>query len=177
MATRIWASNSFNSVWVSPEGHVLNVNANTDVITITNEAGVGVPLVVDASTQFFYRQPASATADDTPIATGTGFLTAQNLVRGFKVHASVVDPLAVPLVAQSIDIETADYSGVISASSASGFTYTHDFVRAIDDYSLSLGYIAATSANGNDPLTGDAISGYKWWNFAYPTIVDSAPLP
>ena len=173
VATRIWVSNTFNSVWVSPEGHVLNVNAGTDVVTITNEAGVGVPLVVDANTQFFYRQPANAAADGTPIATGTGFLASRDLVRGFKVHASVVDPLAVPLVAQSIDIETADYSGVISASSASGFTYTHDFVRAIDDYSVNLGFIAGTSANGNDPLTGSPISGYKWWNFAYPTIVDS----
>ena len=35
-------------------------------------------------------------------------------MRGFKVHASVVDPLAATLVAQSIDIETADYSGAIS---------------------------------------------------------------
>jgi hypothetical protein len=38
------------------------------------------------------------------------------LVRGFKVHASVVDPLATPLVAQTIDIETAAYSGRISAA-------------------------------------------------------------
>jgi hypothetical protein len=173
VATRIWASGTFNNVWVSPEGHVLDVNANTDVITVTNEAGAPVPLTVNSSTQFFFRQPWSATADATPIATGTGFLTNQDIVRGFKVHASVVDPLAVPLVAQSIDIETADYSGTISAPSTSGFTYTHDFVRAIDDYSVTLPYIAAATANGNDPVSGDAITGYKWWNFAFPTVVDS----
>ena len=34
VATRIWASSQFNNVWVSPEGHVLHVNANTDVITV-----------------------------------------------------------------------------------------------------------------------------------------------
>ena len=173
VATRIWASSSFNNVWVSPEGHVLNANANSNVLTITNESGIGVPLTVNANTQFFYRQPWNALADATPIATGTAFVADKNIVRGFKVHASVVDPLAVPLVAQEIDIETAEYSGAISAPSASGFTYTHDFVRAIDDYGVTLGFIAAATANGNDPMSGSAIAGYKWWNFAYPTLVDS----
>ena len=50
VATRIWASSTFNSVWVSPEGHVLNVNANTDIVTVTNESGIGVPLTVNANT-------------------------------------------------------------------------------------------------------------------------------
>jgi len=79
----------------------------------------------------------------------------------------------VPLVAQEVDIETADYSGAISAPSTSGFTYTHEFVRAIDDYTVTLGFIASATANGNDPMSGNAIAGYKWWNFAYPTLVDS----
>jgi hypothetical protein len=173
VATRIWASSTFNSVWVSPEGHVLNVNPNTDIVTVTNESGVGIPLTVNANTKFFYRQPWNPAADATPIGTGTSFITNQNIVRGFKVHASVVDPLAVPLVAQEIDIETAQYSGTISDSSASAFTYTHNFGRAIDDYTVALSYIAAATANGNDPLSGNAISGYKWWNFAFPTLVDS----
>jgi len=173
VATRIWASSTFNNVWLSPEGHVLNVNPNTDVITITNESGIGIPLTVNANTRFFYRQPWNGSADATPIGTGTAFVSARNIVRGFKVHASVVDPLAVPLVAQEIDIETAAYSGIISAPGAAGFTYTHDFLRASDDYTVTLGYIAATTPNGNDPVTGMAISGYKWWNFAFPTQVDS----
>ncbi|HTV77300.1 MAG TPA: DUF4382 domain-containing protein [Steroidobacteraceae bacterium] len=173
VATRIWASSAFNNVWVSPEGHVLDVNATTDVITVTNEHGVGVPLTVDANTRFFLRQPWNPSADATPIATGTGFLGNQDIVRGFKIHASVVDPLAVPLVAQEIDIETPTYSGAISASTAGGFTYTHDFVRAAADYTVTLGFIQSSSANGNDPISGNAIDGYKWWNFAYPTIVDS----
>ncbi len=173
VATRIWASSSFNSVWLSPEGHVLDVNSSTDVITVTNESGVGVPLVVNASTQFFFRQPWNALADATPIATGTAFLADKDIVRGFKVHASVVDPLAVPMVAQEVDIETAAYSGAISASTPSGFTTTHDFLRAIDDYSVPLDFISSSSANGNDPITGAALVGYKWWNFAYPTLVDS----
>lgn len=172
VATRIWASSTFNSLWVGPEGHVLHVNANTDIVTVSNGSGQPVPLTVDANTQFFFRQPWSATADATPIATGTSFLTNKDLVRGFKVHASVVDPLATPLVAQTIDIETATYDGQISAPGTTGFTYTRNFHTAIDDYVYSIDYIASTTANGTDD-SGNAITGYKWWNFAYPTVLTS----
>ena len=111
VATRIWASSSFASVWLSPEGHVLHANTSNQTITVANESGLPVQLQIDASTQFYLRQPWSALADATPIGTGTAFLDAGNLVRGFKVHASVVDPLATPLVAQSIDIETRQLLG------------------------------------------------------------------
>jgi hypothetical protein len=172
VATRIWASSSFNNVWLSPEGHVLDVNSNTDVITVTSEAGVGVPLTINSSTKWFFRQPWNAVADATPIATGTAFLTSQDIVRGYKIHASVVDPLASPLVAEEIDIETAQYSGAISQSTSGGFTTTHNFVRSINDYSVALDFVSTSTANGNNPVTGDAITGFKFWNFAYPTLVD-----
>jgi Domain of unknown function (DUF4382) len=172
VAVRIWTSSSFNNVWISPEGHVLHVNTNTDVMTVLNESGVGVPLTVDANTQFFFRTPQNAQADATPIATGTGFLASHNLVRGFKVHASVVDPLATPLVAQSVDIETAAYSGTISAANSTGFTDTRTFHTATDDYIVSLNYIDSTTANGKDS-NGNAITGFKYWDFAYPTLVTS----
>ena len=134
MAVRVWASSDFAKVWLSPEGHVLHVDAAADIITVADESGRPVPVSVDANTQFFFRTPQDAQADATPIATGTGFLAAHNLARGFKVHVSAVDPLATPLVAQSIDIETAAYSGRISGADDSGFTYTRHFVRASDDY-------------------------------------------
>jgi Domain of unknown function (DUF4382)/Domain of unknown function (DUF5666) len=172
VATRIWASSQFNSVWLSPEGHVLHVNTNTDVMTVQNESGIGVDLVVDANTQFFFRQPQNGLADSTPIGTGTAFLTSDNLVRGFKVHASVVDPLATPLVAQTVDIEVAEYDGKISAPNMTGFTYTRVFATASDDYTVTLNYIDSATANGTDPM-GNAITGYEWWNFAYPTVVTS----
>lgn len=172
VAVRVWASSTFNNVWVSPEGHVLHVDKTTDVMTVLNESGVPVPLTVNANTQFFYRTPASALADATPIATGTGFLTSDNLVRGFKVHASVVDPLATPLVAQTVDIETAAYSGTISAANSMGFTDTRKFRTAGDDYTVSLDYIDSTTANGKDS-SGNAITGFKYWDFAYPTLVTS----
>jgi hypothetical protein len=151
---------------------VLHVNANTDIVTVSNESGQPVPLTVNAGTQFFFRQPWNATADATPIATGTSFLTNKDLIRGFKVHASVVDPLATTLVAQSIDIETAEYDGQISAPGTTGFTYTRNFHTAADDYVYTLDYIASATANGTDD-SGNAITGYKWWNFAYPTALTS----
>ena len=52
-------------------------------------------MTVDANTEFFFRTPWNAVADSTPIGQGTSFLTNKDLVRGFKIHASVVDPLAV----------------------------------------------------------------------------------
>jgi hypothetical protein len=173
VAVRIWASSTFNSVWISPEGHVLHVNTGTNVITVENEVGGGVPLTVDANTQFFYRTPWNAVADTTPIGTGPAFLAAKNLVRGFKVHASVVDPLASPLVAQTVDIEIARYDGVISLSNLNTFTYTRNFLLVNDNYSVGLPYISPGSANGKDPLTGAAIAGFKWWNFTFPTLVNS----
>ena len=158
VATRIWVSSNFDNVWLSPEGHVLHVDTTTDIITVENESGVGVPMQVDANTQFYFRQPANAVADATPIGTGPSFLAGNNFVRGFKVHASAVDPLATPMVAQSIDIETAAYSGTISQATTSNFMYTRNFPHAADDYVVTLDYI---------------LTGYEWWNFAYPTLVDS----
>jgi hypothetical protein len=172
VATRIWASSTFNSVWVSPEGHVLHVNATTDIVTVANESGRGVDLIVNDATQFFFREPQNPAVDSNPIATGTAFLTSHDLVRGFKVHASVVDPLATPLVAQSIDIETADYDGKISAPDTTGFTLTHNFATKSDDYVYTLDYIDSATANGSDD-SGNAITGFKWWNFAYPTLLTS----
>ena len=33
-----------------------------------------------------------------------------------------------------------------------------------------MNYIAGATPNGKD-FSGDAITGYKWWNFAYPTVL------
>ncbi len=172
VATRIWASASFASVWLSPEGHVLHVDPARNVLVVANESGRPVTLSIDANTKFYFRTPDSALADATPIGTGTAFLGSPNLVRGFKVHASVVDPLATPLVAQTVDIESAVFDGRISAASSGGFTYTRRFFTATDNYSLTLPYIATTTANGKD-VSGTAITGFKFWDFALPTQVTS----
>jgi hypothetical protein len=172
VAVRIWVSSKFQPVWVSPEGHVLHVNTSTNIITVENEDGAGVPLKVDAATQFFFRTPANAQADATPIATGTGFLASNNLVRGFKVHASVVDPLAVPMVADSVDIEIAKYDGFISGANQTGFVYTRTFDTAIDNYIITLNYISSNTPNGKD-VNGNPVQGFEWWNFAFPTLANT----
>jgi len=170
IATRIWASSSFNAVWLSPEGHVLHVNNSSHVIDVANELGSHVALIVDANTKFYFREPQNAIGDATPIGTGTAFLS--NVVRGFKIHASVVDPLATPLIAQSIDIETAAFDGRISNANTMAFDYSHQYLNAADNYNVTLPYIDNATANGKD-ANGNSINGFKWWNFAFPTIVDS----
>jgi hypothetical protein len=170
VATRIYASDEFNNVWVSPEGHVLHVNTTSDMVTVENESGIGVPLLVDGNTQFFVREPYNPAIDSKSIGSGPAFLSSESLIRGFKVHATVVDPLATPLVAQNIEIETARYDGAISATSTTNFVYTRNFVDTTDDYVYTMNYIPGMTPNGKD-FGGDAITGYKWWNFAYPTLL------
>lgn len=171
VAARIWASSSFNSIWVSPEGHVMHVDTTNNLIVVSSEFGTPVALTVNDSTQFFFR------ANTTPVGTGTAFLA--NIKRGFKVHTSVVDPLATPLVAQTIDIETAQFSGKISNPNSTDFTYTRTFGiwpslhhSWSDDYTVTLDYIDATTDNGYDS-SGNIITGFKYWNFAYPTLADT----
>jgi hypothetical protein len=169
VAVRVWASTDFSKVWLSPEGHVLNVNATTNTITVTNEDGIAVPVTVNSATQFFFRQPASAVADANSIGQGTGFLA--DMERGFKVHVSAVDPLGVPLVAQTVDIETAAFGGLISNANNGGFTYSSQYLIANDNYSLTLDYIASSTDNGFDDQN-QQITGFKWWDFTFPTTVD-----
>jgi hypothetical protein len=164
VATRIWASSSFNSIWLSPEGHVLHVNTTNNILRVTNESGGSVPLTITSGTNFYFH------GGTTPIGTGTAFLA--NIERGFKIHASVVDPLATPLAADSVDIETAAFDGVISGANPVGFTYTRSFMTAADDYTQNLDYISSTTPNGKDS-NNNAITGFKWWNFAFPTVVTS----
>jgi uncharacterized protein DUF4382 len=180
VAVRMWVANAFNSVWLSPEGHVLHVDTTNDIITVQRYDGKGVMVAVDANTLFFFRTPWNAQADATPIGQGTSFLANKDLVRGFKVHIDVdptaalpPDPTVTPYVAESVDIEIARYDGGISAVNANTFTYTRKFNTLGDDYSFALPYIPSGMANGSDPSSGAAISGFKWWNFTFPTIVDS----
>ncbi|NVO06145.1 MAG: hypothetical protein HXX19_09580 [Rhodoferax sp.] len=172
VATRIWASSTFNNVWLSPEGHILHVNKASNQIVVADENGKPVTMAIDANTQFFFRAPANALADVTPIGSGTAFLQANNLARGFKVHAQVVDPLATPMVASTIDIETAAFQGAIGSVTNNGFIYTNTFNTAGDNYAQNMAFVDPTTANGKDS-SGNAITGFKYWDFAYPTLVTS----
>jgi hypothetical protein len=173
VATRIWASASFNTVFVSPEGHVVHVDGlNGTGFVVDNADGKPVHVAVDANTQFFFRNPGTG-ADVMPIGVGPGFLTSDELVRGFKVHVTPVDVTAVPLVAATVDIEAAPYEGRISNVTGAGFALTDVFATVADDYSVTLSYIDSATANGKDPISGNAITGFKYWDFAYPTLVTS----
>ena len=169
VAVRIWISASFNTVWLSPEGHVRHVLSSS--LAIDNEDGVPVTVDVNGNTQFFFRAPASPAADSSPICTGTSCLA--DLVRGFKVHVTAADPLQVPLVAETVDIEIARFDGFISAPNAASFEYTRNFADVTDDYTKTMFYISNSTLNGHDPVNGQQIKGFKWWNFAFPTMVDS----
>ncbi|MGH9680678.1 MAG: hypothetical protein ACRD4Y_12070, partial [Candidatus Acidiferrales bacterium] len=162
-AVRTWGSSTFGKIYVSPEGHVLHVNTTTDVLDVMDEIGRPVHLAVDANTVFY--------SGGTQIGKGTAFLS--NLERGFKVHASVVDPLAVPLVADTVDVEIARFDGAISGATLNNFTYNRAFSTIRDSYVVTLPYVSPSTPNGSDPFTGSSISGFKWWNFTFPTVVDS----
>jgi len=164
VATRLWASTDFAKIRVSPEGHVLHVDIANSRIVVANEAGRPVPVTINASTEFV--------VGGTTVGTGTAFLANQQLLRGFKVQVSVVDPLALPLVAQTVEIQSAVYDGVIAGADSLGFNYQRNFRTSNDDYQMHLAYIASSAPNGKD-ANGTAITGFKYWNFAYPTLVTS----
>jgi hypothetical protein len=173
-AVRVWYSSTFARVWLSPEGHVLSVDDASGVMTVENEDGVAVPVNIGPNTLFYFRAPQDPAADAASIGQGPGFLSSGHIVRGFKVHVSPMDVLANPLVADTVDIEMANYSGTISAASATGFTYTRDFPRASDDYTVNVDYLPyLPGTNNNMDPGGTAISGFDWWYFTFPTQADS----
>src|SRR4029077_15302038 len=110
--------------------------------------------------------------DAKPICAGIACLTSLPVVRGFKVHIDA-DPLQNPMLAETVDIEVAHFDGSISAPGMNNFTYTRHFVDTADNYSLPMTYISSSTKNGNDPISGAPILGFKWWNFAFPTLVHS----
>jgi hypothetical protein len=156
VATRIWAGAAFNTVWINPEGHVLHVTGNS--ITVESETpGSPITMTVNGNTQFFFG--------GTQIGTGTGFLA--NLARGFKVNIGA--DLTTPTLADFVDIQIAKYVGAIqSGATTTSFTYKRVFNNATDGYTQPLGYISNSTPNGLDG-SGAAVSGFKWWYFAYPT--------
>ncbi len=156
VAARIWAGSAFNTVYNGPEGHVLHVDAGTGVLTVANQDGAGVPILVTPATQFFFRNPADAAADATPIGSGPAFMGTR-LVRGFKVHASV-DPATTPMTAQTVDIEVARFEGAVAAD-AGGFTLARAFASAADDYTVALGFAAGFAAGALEAAAGPVAFG------------------
>ena len=168
VAVRVYYSSKFNTVWLNPEGHVLAVDATSNTIWVTNELGGAVAVSVNSSTAVYLHN------GSTSIGAATTLLAAQQIVRGFKVDVSVANVLNVPLLAQSINIETAAFGGAISNAATTlpapngGLTYTASFRTPSDDYSVNLGFISDTANDNTDP-EGNTITGFDWWNFTFPT--------
>jgi hypothetical protein len=167
-AVRVYYSSSFNTVWLNPEGHVLAADASSNTIWVTNELGEKVAVSVTSSTNVYFH------SGSTSIGDAVTLLANQQIVRGFKVDVASSNALSVPLVAQSIDIQTAAFGGAISNASATlpapngGLTYTAGFSTSSDDYSVNLGFISNTANDNFDP-EGNTITGFDWWDFTFPT--------
>jgi hypothetical protein len=172
VATRIYASKTFDKIWQNPEGHVLHVNTTTNVLHVTTEDGKATAIAIGPNTNFYFG------TSNTAIGTGTSFFDGKtpgglpNLARGFKVNVTI-DPLstATPPVALSVEIDVARYDGVISNPTTADFDYTRTFATAKDNYSGLLGY--ATGATTDQQGNADA-NGFYWWNFGFPTLADTA---
>ena len=171
VATRIYASTTFNKIYISPEGHVMHADqVNGTSMIVDNADGQPIKIIVDPTTQFFFRSPNTA-SDANVIGNGPGFLTAHNLARGFKVKITPVDVTATPMHAATVDIETAPYQGTINNVTQSAFNLNASYPTKSDNYVANLAYLSNSTANGTDPQTGTAITGFKYWNYAYPSIV------
>ena len=171
VAVRIWTSSSFNTVWLSPEGHVRHVLISSSALVVDNEDGQPVTVDVNGSISFSTARPQIRRWTLRRFCTGVACLN--DLVRGFKVHITA-NPLQSPLVAQTVDIEIARFEGAISSPQPRRTSPTHaNFVTAGDNYTKQMIYISNQTTNGNYLLSGAKITGYKWWNFSFPTLVDS----
>ena len=175
VATRIYASSSFDKIWENPEGHVLHVNTGNNTMWVTTDDGKAKQFAIGANTVFYFQ------SSNTVIGMGTAFFDGAtpgglpNLPRGFKVDLTA-DPLSTtkPPTALSVEIDTARYNGVISSPTDSDFEDTKVFAMADsrggkDDYTGTIDY----STGPNVDQLGNAVTGFYWWNFAYPTLDDT----
>ena len=70
VAVRIYASTSFNTVWISPEGHVLHVNTSTNTLTVTNAVAA---VALNHLNQTYDGTAKSASATTTPAGLTVNF--------------------------------------------------------------------------------------------------------
>lgn len=181
VATRIYASKTFNNIWRNPEGHVLHVNtnatsANYNTMWVTTEDGKATQVAIGSNTAFYFR------SSNTEIGTGAAFFDGvsagnlPNVARGFKVNVTI-DPLstATPPVALTVEIDAARYGGTISSPTATDFNYQNIFPMADsrggkDNYNGTINY--ATGPTVDQTGNADA-NGFYWWDFGFPTLEDN----
>lgn len=147
-AARVWYSADASKLptW-TPEGHVVKVDALNKAITVLSDTGTPMKFSVADTTQFFFH------GGTTAIGSGSAFLS--NVSRGFKVHVTVADVLAKPMVAKEIDIQNGVYDGDLQNANATDFSYLKALWTQTETHKV--GYDAA----------------FTWWNFAYPATASS----
>jgi hypothetical protein len=150
----VWYCSAANAsslpIWKwSPEGHVVSVNVGADTMIVDNADGTPRHVLVNSGTTFTYQR-------NTTLGTGTGFLA--DLQHGFKVSVDVVNPLAAPLVATSVNIERAVDGGYInSASLAQGIQYGQPSLSNLRWY----------------PFSASPNPVFSWWDFEQPAAAST----
>jgi len=147
-AVRVWYCGAGTAaqrpVWRwAPEGHVVSVDPGNQRMVVDNADGVPRTIAVDAGTVFTFRDSLPA----------SGAITLVDLRRGFKVAVAVRDPLAVPMVASTVDIERAVDSGYLDSATDAGLTYGQAALSNLRSY----------------PFSAD----FSWWDFAQPAGASS----
>jgi len=155
-AVRVWYATTAADLpsW-TPEGHIYKIDRAKNILYVLNSKGTPNPYTVDASTKFYFKGDVT-----TDLAGGKGAAFLAQMERYFKVHLTVVDPTATPVVAATVDIQRAEFEGNITQSPAattSGFTYYKVFA----DGSTS------THTLSFDPT-------FSFWNFTFPATASTS---
>ncbi|WP_243303586.1 DUF4382 domain-containing protein [Geothrix oryzisoli] len=141
-AVRVWYSATALPVW-TPEGHVYGVDQINGLLKVSSASGAARTIAIDPDTAFTYHAAQTL---------GLGSAALGNLWTGFKVQIQVKDPLAVPMHAQSVNVQRAVDGGMISSASTSSFTYQH--------------------ASGD--RTHAYASAFSWWYVGFPGLPSSS---
>ncbi len=153
-AVRVWYTAAAGTLpqW-TPEGHITRVDRVNNVIRVLDSAGDPKPIAITAATKWYWR---GDTTTDLSGGNGTAFLA--NVERFFKVQVTVADPLAVPLVATSVDIQRGVFEGVITGASSTSFTYA----KAVGDLVTPITHTLAYGPS------------FSFWDFTFPGLASTS---
>ena len=170
-ARRVWYGTIANLPQFTPEGLVRRVGdnwirvleKNTGTTSKCSWQWIPVTVTVNDATTWTFQ--------DT-ISMGTGTSVLQYIRRGFRVSVTYVDATAIPLVASSINVESAHDEGAIKAVSATGITFGGA------DYCASwVSTLSGTAAqNYGHVWPYSTITGYafSWWFFGLPSSASTS---
>lgn len=159
-AVRVWFCSAAEAAslplsrW-SPEGHVVSVNPSADTLIVDNADGNQRHVAITADTTFTYQRSTVLAGPAAATSALAFFGTTGNLRHGFKISVDVVNPLASPLVASSVNIERAVDSGYLdSSTSTSDLVYGQTLLNNLRSYPYA--------------------SSFTWWNYEEPSAASSS---